>query len=291
MEIELKTIKISLMEIWAHTLVKNDARWLWYSVNSVIDHIDKLLLWDTGSVDDSLEIERELKSSYPDKILYFKRPQNSKEEFTDVRQEMLEATLSDWFLMLDADEIWWRSSIEKVINKIKTEGQKIESIVVPTVNTVGDIFHYQDNNAGRYKFGSLTGHYNLRAINKNIPGLRSQGVHGVWGWADKDGKMIQDRNPEKVVFVDAPYLHTTFLKRSSSDTGDTAVIKRHKKLKYEIGKDFPSDYFYPEVYFEDKPVSVKSPWQVMDTKFKARSYVETPLRQLKRKYITGKPGY
>ena len=56
--------------LWAHTMVKNEARWLWYSVNSVIDHVDKLLLWDTGSTDGSIEIEKELVRKYPNKIVF-----------------------------------------------------------------------------------------------------------------------------------------------------------------------------------------------------------------------------
>ena len=57
------------MEVWAHTLVKNEARWLWYSVSSVIKHVDKLLLWDAGSTDQSSEIEKELERMYPGKII------------------------------------------------------------------------------------------------------------------------------------------------------------------------------------------------------------------------------
>ena len=279
------------MEIWAETMVKNEERWLWYSATSVINHVDKLLLWDTGSTDKSLEIERELERKYPNKIILKHREQKTVEDFTAVRQEMLDATKSDWFLMVDGDEIWPEDSIKKVIELIKNKGNTTESIIVPTINLVGDIFHYQDKSAGRYKFGKRTGHYNLRAINRNIPGLHSQGIHGVWGWADSENKMIQDRDPRKVMFVGAPYLHTTFLPRGGAKRNDAEVVKRAQKLKYELGNLFPVDYYYPEVFFKDRPESIPSPWTVMQPSFKFRAFFETPLRKIKRKLCRSKIGY
>jgi len=279
------------MQIWAQTLVKNEEKWLWYAVSSVINHVDKILLWDTGSTDRSIEIEKELEKKYPGKIELRKREINTPEEFTKARQEMLEETTSDWFIVVDGDEIWYEDSIKKVIETIKLEGKNIESVIVPTINLVGDIFHRQEEGAGRYRFGNRVGHYNLRAVNRNIPGLHSEGAHGVWGWVGDDNKMIQDRNPEKIKFVEAPYLHTTFLGRGGSRKEDGRVIKRSGKLKYELGKNLSPDFYYPEVFFRSRPEMVASPWKVMDPKFKFISCLETPLRKLKRRLWWGKAGY
>lgn len=279
------------MDIWAHTMVKNESRWLWYSVTSVADYVDKILLWDTGSTDGTLEICKALSEKYGNKIIFKQRPQESTAEFTDVRQEMLNETKSDWFLMVDGDEIWWKESIEKLTSEIRQKGKSTESIYVPTLNLVGDIYHYQDQSSGRYRFGEKVGHYNLRAINRNIPGIHSYGAHGVWGWVDRDGKMIQDRGSNKVVFVDAPYLHATFIPRGKNLSFDKEVVKRSKKLKYEIGRNFPLDFFYPESFFEEKPSFVQSPWQTMSESFKTRALIETPLRKIKRRFWKGPAGY
>ncbi len=279
------------MKIWAHMLVKNEARWLWYSVASIAPYVDKVLLWDTGSTDKSLDVIKSLLDYFPGRIDFKKRPQSSAFDFAEVRQEMLDVTQSDWFLTVDGDEIWWKDSIGKLvshINKVKTEK---ESVIVPTYNLVGDIFHYQDKSSGKYNFGKYSGHYNLRAVNRNIPGLKSLGKHGVWGWADEDSKMIQDRGADKMDFVDAPYLHATNLLRSTNQQGDNEVVKRKGKLKYEIGLPFPKDFYYPEVLFESHPEFIYSPWQTMDGSFKTRAYLETPLRRLKRKIFKGKVGY
>ena len=274
------------MTIWAHTLVKNEANWIWYAVTSIVGHVDRILLWDTGSTDGGLEIEKKLEKEFPEKIALRQRKQETAEEFTRVRQEMLDETKSDWFIILDGDEIWFEDSIKKVTRTINEAEGIIESVIVPTINLVGDIFHYQEKAAGRYKFGDKVGHYNLRAIKRSIPGLHSQGVHGVWGWADDKGRMIQDRGSYK--FVDAPYLHATGLRRS---TADVQVIKRGKKYRYEIGEEFSKDYYYPEAFFRDKPDELISPWIPIPADYKFRAFIETPLRKIKRRVWQGRPGY
>lgn len=276
--------------IIVHTLVKNEARFLWYSVASVVEHVDKVMIWDTGSTDGSREIEREIEKRWPDKIVLRQRIQNTAEEFTQVRQEMLEATTSDWFIVADADEIWWEDSIKKVVDTINKEGDKLESIVVPTINLVGDIFHRQPESAGKYKIAGKVGHYNLRAINRNIPGLQALGPHGQMGWADGEETMIQDRSKEKVKLIDAPYLHATNLRRAGGGR-DSEVVKRKKKLKYELGIPFPKDFYYPEAFFKSRPEFIEGPWEVMGAGFKLRALIETPLKKIKRKILPDRVGY
>lgn len=277
--------------IWAHTLFKNEERWLWYSVTSIINYVDKVLLWDTGSTDNSWKIAQELKLKYKNKIDLKQYGEVTVETFYKARQAMLNETDSDWFIVVDGDEIWWEDSISKVITSI-TSNKSItgfEAMVVPTVNLVGDIYHYLPELAGKYKFGEHVGNYNLRAIKRNIKGLHSQGAHGVWGWADSDNKQIQERNTFR--FIDASYLHTTFLSRGEKRSDDIKVPKRAKKLKYEIGNKFPLDYYYPEVFFKDRPDFIKSPWSPIDFSFKVKATVQTPFRKINRMFIKSKIGY
>jgi len=280
-----------MKRIWAHTLVKNEERFIWFSVMSVIEHVDKVLIWDTGSTDNTVKIIQKIKRKYPNKIIFNEVGDIDIDEFTKVRQEMLNETNSDWFLMVDGDEIWWDGSIKKIIGLIKENGNKIESIVVPTNNLIGDIYHHQERAAGRYKLAGKFGHYNLRAINRNIPGLKSAEPHGTWGWVDENNRMIQDRSAKKVIFIDAPYIHATFLQRSVSMELNKKVPKRARKLKYELGDSFPSDFYYPEVFFKPKPALVLSPWRKMGKGYFAKALIQTPLRKVKRRLIHGKVGY
>src|SRR3989344_48467 len=99
------------MEIWSHHLVRNEERWVWYSVMSVIDHVDRVLLWDMESDDKTFEIIREIEKRYPDKVDVKSISKVTPEGFAKVRQEMLDTTKSDWFIVVDGDEIWWDDSI------------------------------------------------------------------------------------------------------------------------------------------------------------------------------------
>lgn len=270
-------------------MVKNEARFIWYSAMSVLPYVDEMIIWDTGSTDGTRDIIRRIIAATPGKVSYKELSEDKfDEELT--RQQMLDETKADWFIVVDADEIWWNDSIKDVVELVQKRGAKLESIVVPVIVPVGDIFHRQEEKAGRYKLAGKVGHYNLRAINRRIPGLHSSGAHGVWGWVDSKGKMIQDGDPKKIGYVDSPYLHLTHLQRSE-DGRDVDVTKRKMKLKHEMGEPFPKDFYYPEVFFRPRPDIVKSPWQGMSPGFKLISYFETPLRKIKRRVWWGRAGY
>lgn len=273
------------MKVWAHTLVKNEARWLWYSVESVINHVDRILLWDTGSTDGTLEVIKLLEKKYPSKIEFRQYGEVTPETFPLARQEMLEATKADWVLILDGDEIWWNDSIKMVRKEIENSENNIESIVVPTINVVGDMFHFQEDEAGRYQLAGRSGHLNLRAFSLGIPGFHAEGPHGTFGWFDKDGSRIEDRNPEKIKFVDAAYIHTTHLVRSGVPDGDKNVPKRFKKYKYEKGIEVPLDYYYPEAFFGERPDVVPSVWKVPQLGYELRSFLETPVKKIYRRTL------
>jgi|GEM_PF-534411 len=303
--------------IAVHTLVKNEARFIWYSIMSVFNYVDGIRIWDMGSTDYTRAVigkildlpESSEKVVYEDAIMadfdeaYARKhmlqmtpeiDEVYKDEsfFPWTREKMLKATSADWFIVVDGDEIWWDESIKKVVDLIQEKGDELESIVVPTTLAVGDMFHYQEEAAGRYRLAGKVGHYAIRAINRKIPGLASSSLpHGKWGWVDGTGTMIQDRDPKKIAFIDAPYIHTTFLPRASNLSNDMAVTKRANKLKHEIGKSFPKDFYYPEVFFRPRPEIVESPWQVMPPKFKFRAFFETPLRKIKRRVWWGRAGY
>jgi len=279
------------MKVWAHCLVRNEARFCWFAVMSVLPFVEKVLLWDTGSTDSTVEILKEIKRREKSKVDLNFVGKISAEEFALVRQAMFDVTLSDWFLVVDGDEVWWDRSVEKVIRLIGQRGDEMEAVVVPTYNLVGDVFHYQEEAAGRYRLAGRLGQLSLRGVNRRIPGLASAGAHGVWGWVDGSGKMIQDREKERIVYAKAPYLHATHLLRAGSGGGEAEVPKRKGKLKYELGVEFSRDFYYPEVFFRGRPAIVETPWVKMNSGYKVRALFATPLRKIKRRVWKKGVGY
>lgn len=239
------------MKIWANCLVHNEENFIWFAIMSVVDFIDKVLVWDTGSTDKTVEIIREIKRIKGDKVEFKEVGVVDKDSFTRMRQAMLSESKCDWILILDGDEIWWNNSIKNLIKKINTDGSKIEGIVVPMFVPVGDIYHFQDEEAGQYQLLGRKGHLSLRAISKKIPGLHVDWPYGKESYLDENSRPVQER--AGVIFLDTPYLHTTHLKRSG--------IKRSSdKFKYGLGNT-KKDFRYPEVFYLEKPTSVPLPWK------------------------------
>lgn len=258
------------MKIWANCIVHNEENFVWFALMSVVDYVDKILVWDTGSTDKTVEIIKEAIKEQEDKIEFREMGSVDKNGFTKMRQAMLEASKCDWILILDGDEIWWKESIKRVINVINKEGGSIDAIVVPFYNVVGDIYHYQSQNAGKYEIGGRRGHLTIRALNRNIPGLHVAGPYGKEGYVDKNGKLIQERN-EKLKFIGTPFLHMTHLKRSSKNS--------HNKFKYDLGIKFNKGFHFPEVLYSKTPNNTRLLWQ-------RRSVLYEILSKIKQQFKT-----
>jgi glycosyltransferase involved in cell wall biosynthesis len=278
------------MKIWSHTLVRNEEKYIWYAVMSVIDYMDKMLIWDTGSDDATVDIIKELKKRNPDKIDFRQVGKVDTHGVTKLREEMLKVTKADWFFILDGDEVWWEYSIRELTEKIKKDTNKMESIVSRFVNVVGDIYHYQDEKAGQYKIDNKKGNLTIRAMRRNIPGLTVNMPYPLEGYFDSKGKSVQERPAVKRIHLDTPaYLHFTHLTRSESRQKDTKVPARTTKLKHELGIPFPLDHYYPESFFKPRPDVVPCVWSRMGRDFYLKSLAYDLPRKAKRRLTEGFP--
>lgn len=270
------------MSIWVHTLVKNEERYIWFALMSVIAYVDRIIVWDTGSSDSTVDIVKNIKRLFPNKIDFKEVGEVDIYEFTKVRQDMLKITRSDWFMMLDGDEVWWNDAIKSHVETITENRNSLDMLVTKYYNIVGDIYHFQDEKAGKYSLDGIVGHHNLRFINRHIPGLHFDKPHGQQGLFDGQGTLIQDLAKERRLHLGFGYLHFTNVVRSSSRIDDLKVPKRDLKLKFEKGTPFAGDFYYPEVFFKKRPDLVPSPWQKTGMQFNLQSLLITPLKHIKR---------
>lgn len=268
------------MKIVAHSIVKNEEKWVWYSLNSVLDYVDEVLVWDTGSTDRTIEIIKTISSP---KIKFFHSTRINPESFTSIRQKMLAETKSDWLLMLDGDEIWPLDSIRATLDFINTSGPNYKYLIHTYYNLVGDVYHYQEKVAGKYKIGPYSGHITVRFINlKRLPKLHFALPHGQQGIFDSDNVLIQDRRPFLGHFLDLPYLHTTHLPRSSKDSD---VMKRSFKRKFDLGLPFSRGFIYPVPFYLPHPPLVPSPWGRRNLGYFLTALAQSPFKLVKRNFF------
>lgn len=246
--------------ITGHMVVKNEDRWIWFSVMSVIDYLDKLIIFDTGSIDYTNKIiEGIIKDErYAAKIYYAKLGSVSSENFHKVRQKQIDMTDSDYFMVIDGDEIWYRDSINE-LNRILSKSRPL-LVATRFINCCGDIFHYRYDFRETYCVKGIVGSITIRVYSMQIPDIRCGGIYGTEGYVDQSGVAVQDAG-YSIKIMNGKYLHTSLLNRSSALNGDFSIKYRRLKLHAYWDKKFDTDYRFPEVFYMDYPQYVKSPFK------------------------------
>lgn len=211
--------------ITTHTIVKNEQNWIKPALLSVIDQVDRLLVWDTGSTDKTPAI---IKSINSPKIVFSQKGSVDRQQLVNLRNLQLKATQTPWFLILDGDEIWPKNNIIQLIKAMEKAQSNTIALVNRTKNCIGDLHHFFPESKGQYHIGPWQGHLNIRAI-KNLPGLQVVGEYPDEAYIYQ-GKKLQNQ-PERLEFVDTWYLHTTHLKRTDW-RHSLKVIDRLKKFKF-----------------------------------------------------------
>jgi glycosyltransferase involved in cell wall biosynthesis len=180
-------------KIIAHCLIKNEERFIWYALQSVLPFVDKIMVWDTGSTDKTVDIIKTINSSLVELKQFSSVDALS---HTEMRRKMLKSTKGfDWGMVLDGDEIWPESAWPAIYKAM--ENPKTNSIAVHTINFVGDIFHRLPESAGQYQIAGERGHLNLRFYRLDIPGLDIVNPHGGQTYVI-NGQPLQDQHPPAV---------------------------------------------------------------------------------------------
>lgn len=262
-----------MIKITTHTIVKNEENWIWYSLMSVKDFVSEMLVFDDSSTDKTWEIIKGIKDS---------KIKSSTGNFTnaaEIRNSQLTKTETDWFLILDGDEVWNSENLLKLFIFLENCPKDIYGVFTRTRNCVGDVYHYQPESAGRYNLKGMTGNFNIRAF-RNLKGFH-------WGldypqetfFDSKD--LAIDKQDNHITFVDTFYWHMTFLPRTSVKT-----VRKYRQIqKVELGKSIKNSVELPEVFFAKRPVNVPSALVKRSTKYFLKASVLTPIKSLKRLVI------
>jgi glycosyltransferase involved in cell wall biosynthesis len=272
---------MSNLKIVANSVVCNEECWVWYSLKSILPFVNQIIVWDTGSKDHTVSIIKSIKSS---KISFRETaPTPDESALSQTRQQMLNQTKGNWLMIVDGDEVWPEKSLKEIVDFINTHGKHFDSIVVPTLNCVGDIYHTSSPDFGKYKIAGRIGHFNLRFINLDrVKGLHVDNRPGkLQSYYDSKNIKVQDRDSQRIAFLNTPYLHMTHLTRSNKRRNELNVFWRAVKKRYELGIPVPEEFNYPRVFNLRAPIYSASPWKIRSLSYYIRAKIFEPLRQMK----------
>jgi glycosyltransferase involved in cell wall biosynthesis len=217
------------MIITAHCIVKNEENYVGFAIRSVIDFVDYVLVFDTGSSDATVSVIEELTKEFPHKISFEQKGVCDKKRHTELRQEMVRRTMTDWFMILDGDEVW----TVRALSEAKTVIEKdltLECLIAPFYLCVGDIYHYSSK--GAYTLRGVTAHATPRFF-RRVPGMRWSGEYNHDAILDGEGNKVFEKSA--VVNLTHKFWHLTHLQRSSKDDEDYSsgsIRKDKRRLTY-----------------------------------------------------------
>lgn len=240
-----------MINITTHSLIKNEQNWIWFSLNSVLEQSSKLLVYDDNSTDNTEAVVSLINS---DKIQYKKVEAKTSQDHTKLRNEMVAATKTEWFLVLDGDEVWNNETLRQLLLFLEKQPKNVWAVATRTRNCVGDVYHYQAESAGRYQILGRKGNLSIRAYRK-LPGFHWSGDYPLEAWCDQSGIPVNKQN-DHLSFFDSYYWHMTFLPRTTAKSS----VKGWRKIKFETGIPVENESDLPEVLFStNKPTIVPNP--------------------------------
>lgn len=260
--------------ITVHMMVKNEDQWVRYSLLSILPYVDTILVTDTGSSDHTVEAIKSLNSP---KIKLTTTRVDTALGVTRIREDQLKNTGTDWFWVVDGDEVYPDDTAQEVVSAINTG--KYEGITVRRYDLLGDIYHRQSESVGTYNMWGTSGHLVLRALNiKRLKGLSLKGDYPNEGYYDEQGIAIIDHRPDYHYITHNYLYHAMYLKRSSLG-GNLSMFNR-SKYKIELGipvKTQPPTVFgIPKMPWENDPKSERS------SLYTSLATLITPIKKVKR---------
>lgn len=235
-------------------IVKDEDKWIWYAINSVLPHVDSFLIFDTGSQDKTVEIIKSIKNP---KIIFEEKGKANPLEMVLLRNEQIKHTKTEWFMLADGDEVY----PEKIFDKLNLN-DNLSGIYLRNHICVGDVYHCLPERYGKYELCNHKGHLNIRFY-KIMSGWKWWGKYPLEYYGRGEGAAINTMC-NHLQFIDDYYWHMTFLERSS--------VKSRNQLKYHLGEKIKDAL--PEIFDENAKKKRSAEYLV-------RSLLETPVRYMK----------
>lgn len=127
-----------MIKIAADIICKNEEEYIEYCIDSIVNHVDKIFVTDTGSTDGTFDILYKLKYKYQDKILLYNKEWNN--NYSDIHNQVIDEIQSDnkydYYLRVDADEIYFHSVLDTLKEQLSNNPDQL-AWYMPYVNFHG----------------------------------------------------------------------------------------------------------------------------------------------------------
>lgn len=265
-------------KITAHMVVKNEDRFIYYAISSVLPYVDRFLIFDTGSTDKTVDIISLFNSP---KIDFGQIGNADKKGIIKLRQEQIDKTKTPWIWIVDGDEIYHRNTAEEVVETI-SEKKNCCGVIIGRYDLLGDIYHRQSEDVGAYEQFGKRGHFVLRLIRKTcFDSLKVKGEYPNEYFADKKGRSVKEKGEKYFAFIKKRIFHAMYLKRSTRGANLSYVLNR-KKVKIELGRKISREEL-PQVFFQKKPDIVPNVIELRGWFYTLLAAFITPAKMVKRK--------
>ncbi len=174
-------------------IVKNESKNIARCLESVEGVVDEIIVVDTGSADDTVEIAKR----YGAKVFFYEWGH----DFALARNEAIKHATGDWILILDADEELSPESREKIrAFLVKMDGDTTYQLRIKNMNTYGNVM-YQNYMTRMFKNTHTTmfvGRVHETLVSRsqaiNISGEDVSILHHGYADKEKSSKKITTRN-------------------------------------------------------------------------------------------------
>ncbi len=141
-----------MKNVTMNMMVKNEERYIRQTLRSTLPHVQAAIIVDTGSDDKTYEYAEEICAEFQGEvdISLYKQViakdsrlwdgNHSNQELTNLRNQMLSETKTDWVWQVDGDEIYTPEAIQNLTNIIPLMGGEYIGVMVPIKWCVDDEF-------------------------------------------------------------------------------------------------------------------------------------------------------
>jgi glycosyltransferase involved in cell wall biosynthesis len=248
--------------ITVHCRVRNEERFIKAAILSVLPLAHRVLVYDTGSTDRTLA---EIRSIGSDKIELVEKAPSDPRGIMEYRNEMIERTETEWFMLVDGDEIYPAHSVRRILEEMQNVPSSVHRITLRSRHFFTNFnFVYPDDRIGRiYRTGQIR--WQLFDPSQNEVG------HETVYW------VTDPSQPVPIFSMDFPsdilFYHLHHLPRSSRD-GELERLRGWRKAGFPI---MPYTGPWPELLdLRDVAQSLTAPLMLQCLKLNAAVLARNP---------------